>query len=104
MSSFTPGQQIVCTITKAPRAAAAQKTIARLMRQDADNNRGLRVGQRRRRKANNPYIRGNRLWVARVKASKVVRVTNDESWSMTYTPLLAADLASVESYLDIRPA
>ena len=103
-TTFTPGQQIRCTITKAPRAEAARKTIARLMRQDPENNKGLRIGQRRRKKTNNPYIRGNRMWVARVKAAKVVRVVNDETWTMTYTPLLAPDIASVESYLDIKPA
>lgn len=104
MTDFTPGQTIRCTITKVPRAQAARKTIARLMRQDPDNIKGLRIGQRRRRKTNNPYIRGNRLWVARVKAGKVVRVVADESWTMPYTPLLAPDLANVSSYLDIKPA
>lgn len=98
---FQPGQTIRCTVKRVPNAKAPRDTIARLMRQDPDNVRALKAGQHRRKKTNNPYIRGNRMWVARVKAAKVVRVVEGRDWQMPYTPLLAPDLRAVEQYLDI---
>lgn len=102
IDQLKPGQKIRCTIKRVPNAKGPRDTIARLMRQDPDNARALRAGQQRRKKTNNPYIRGNRLWVARVKAAKVVRVVEDRSWEMAYIPVLEPDLRSVEKYLELE--
>jgi hypothetical protein len=102
IDQFKPGQTIQCTVKRVPNAKAARDTIARLMRLDPENIKSLRAGQNHRKKANNPYIRGNRMWVARVKAAKVVRVDQDATWSMPFLPVVAPDLASVASYLDVK--
>jgi len=101
-TSFKPGQTITCTVKAEPRAEAAQKTIARLMRRDPENAKSLRHAQELRGKRLNRYIRGNRSWVAREKAAKVVRVETGATWSMPFTPELAADLNSVAGYIDCK--
>lgn len=102
IDSLKAGQSIECTVTSAPRADAASKTIARLMRKDPAKARGLRRGQTLRARRNHRYIRGNRVWYAREKAAKIVRVVEGEAWSMTFTFDIASDLKSVEKYLNIQ--
>lgn len=97
-----PGQQITCTVTKAPANTAQEKTIARLMRRDPAAVRSLRRAQHLRRKRMHTYIRGNRLYYSRERPAKVVRVEVGRQWSFAYTPDLAADLASVAGLLDVK--
>ncbi|HED54258.1 MAG TPA: hypothetical protein ENJ00_08670 [Phycisphaerales bacterium] len=99
-----PGASIRCTITKVPGAKAKKDTIARLMRQDPANAKSLRISQKTRETKNNFYIRGNRIWGARAKCSKIVRVAEGQTWNMTFTPQLGPDLASVSEYLNIETA
>lgn len=103
-STFKPGQPIRCTITSQPRNAAATKTLVRLMRLDPSVVKGGRKGHRRRQQELNQYIRGNRLWTSRERCPQLVEVAKGQSWSMSYAPVLAADLASVASFIEIRPA
>lgn len=100
--SLKAGQTITITIDAEPRNESATKTIARLMRRDPDNSRGLRRGQLLRSRRNHRYIRGNRDWVAREKAAKIVRVTKGESWTMPFTFDLKSDLESVGQYLSVK--
>lgn len=104
IDAFKPGQSIRCTIAKTPRAKGPRETIARLMRLDPENARGLRRAQLLRSRRMNAYIRGNRLWHSREKAARVVRVAPGESWNLPFTPALAPDLKSVASYLTIEQA
>ena len=48
MSKFKPGQNLVCTISKAPTTDDQADTIARLMRLDPETKRALRRAQRMR--------------------------------------------------------
>jgi hypothetical protein len=50
------------------------------------------------------YNRGNRDWVKRERCARLVSCVKGATWSMTYVPALAPDLASVEKYLQITPA
>ena len=50
MDNLKAGDEIKCTIEKAPKAAAPTKTIQRLMRRDPINVRSLRNAQNLRRK------------------------------------------------------
>ncbi|HYF13771.1 MAG TPA: hypothetical protein VD971_01715 [Phycisphaerales bacterium] len=97
-----PGQQIACTVNAIPAAQGARDTIARLMRLDPDNRRALRTAQRMRRQREVVYNRGNRDWVKREKAAKVVKVAPGANWSMTFDYNIAADLASVKPFLSIK--
>lgn len=101
-TSFKPGETITCTVMAEPRAEGAKKTIARLMRRDPSNTKSLRRAQHLRGRRLNRYIRGNRWWVAREKAARVVMVRAGETWSMPFTPELAADLNSVSRFIECK--
>jgi hypothetical protein len=100
--SFKAGQLLHCTLTKAPRSAGAESTIARLMRNDADSKRGLRKSQKIRRQTMLVYNRGNRDWTSRKTCGKVVHVAPGQDWTMAFDFSLLPDLKSVEEYLDVR--
>lgn len=104
IDQLNAGQRITCTIAKAPKAEAANKTIARLMRRDPDNAKALRRGQKLRRDRMHAYTRGGRTWYDREKSSKVVLVREGQQWTMTFTHDIAPDLKSVESYLELAKA
>jgi len=102
ISSYTPGQNLHCTIDKLPRTADAVATIARLMRMDPVNKRALRRAQRMRRQRMVVYNRGNRDWISREKSARVVHVGVGENWVLPYTLDLAHDLVSIANYVTIK--
>ncbi|MEM1331050.1 MAG: hypothetical protein AAGG07_10855 [Planctomycetota bacterium] len=102
LSSINAGQEITCTVTSEPTNKGARHTIARLMRRDPENAKALRNAQVMRERRKNRYIRGNRVWVAREKAAKVVRVAPGASWKMAFTHDLAAEIKSVERFVSIE--
>jgi hypothetical protein len=102
MSSYKPGQELVCTVTKVPLAENTQDTIARLMRLDPANKKALRRAQRMRRQRMIVYNRGNRDWYSREKSAKVVHVVPGATWTLPFTLALAGDLANVAKYLSVK--
>jgi hypothetical protein len=104
LANLKAGQTISCTVTSAPRRSDARDTIERLMRQDPGVKKGLRTAQRKRAQRMVIYNRGNRDWVKRETCARLVTCTKGATWSMTFVPTLAPDLASVEKYLKITPA
>ena len=104
LDNLKPGDAIRCTVSQEPRAAAKTKTIARLMRRDADITAGLKRAQELRRKRMKVYIRGGRDWYSREKAAKITIVRKGATWTMAFTPDLANALRSIETYLNIEKA
>jgi hypothetical protein len=102
VSKFKPGQTLVCTVEKLPKASDASDTIARLMRLDPETKKALRRAQRMRRQRMIVYNRGNRDWVSREHPAKVIRVKTGESFSLPFSFDLANDLASVGAYLTVK--
>ena len=51
---------------------------------------------------NNFYIRGNRIWGARAKCAKIVRVVQGNSWEMTFTPQVGNDMAAISDYVSVE--
>ncbi|MBS0192005.1 MAG: hypothetical protein U0573_04290 [Phycisphaerales bacterium] len=100
--SFKAGQNVICTVTALPRATGAISTIERLMRRDPENRRALARAQTKRRQRMVVYNRGNRDWVSRETAARVVRVEKGAEWKMVYTLDLAPDIASVAKYLQMK--
>ena len=96
-----PGQELQITITSEPRAKAKRDTIQRLMRRDPAVASGLKRAQHLRRRRMRTYIRGGRTWYVREKCGKIAQVRTGETWTMTMTPDLEADLRSIESYVKI---
>jgi len=101
-SKFKPGQDLVCTITKLPRAAASTTTIERLMRLDPNNKRALRRAQRMRSQRELVYNRGNRDWVSRERPARVVRCVTGATWTFPFTVEHGTELASVSDYLKVQ--
>lgn len=104
LETLKPGQKIQCTITKAPRKAAAVDTIERLMRQETVIKRGLRKAQRRRRQDMIVYNRGNRDWYKREICGKLVNAKTGATWTMTYSLQILPELKSLTSYVAVKSA
>lgn len=104
LDKLKPGQNITCTITKAPRTEDQAGTIERLMRRNPEAAKGLRKSQRARRQGMVVYNRGNRDWYKREKVGKVVHVTQGATWSMPFTLDMVADLAVVSGFVSIEAA
>lgn len=104
LENLKPSQKIQVTVKQLPRREDAQQTIARLMRQDQDIKVGLKRTQRNRERNTIVRSRGKRPWAMRMKRTLVARVEEGATWNMHYFPQLRNDLASVEQFLDIKPA
>ncbi len=104
ISTLKPGSKVRFTITKAPRARAAIKTVERLMWRDAEVSKGLRKSHKIRQRTTIVYNRGNRDWVQRQKCARIVEVVKGKTWTITYHHDLANDIASVADYLQIDAA
>jgi hypothetical protein len=102
--TLKPGQTIRCTLAKAPRSAAAEATVQRLMQMSPDVKKGLRRAQRQRRQGMIVYNRGNRDWYKRARCGKQVRVATGTVWTFPYSHQIAPDLRSVAAYVTVEPA
>jgi len=104
-TALAPNQTFTFSITKTPRRESHYKTLERLMRMEPATAKGLRkLADRRKRFDNRDTNRGGRIWIARVRASKLVRVEPGQSFTLRVTPQILPDLQSVEQYFDVKPA
>jgi uncharacterized Zn finger protein (UPF0148 family) len=102
---IAPNQRVTFTITRTPQREAERKTIQRLMRMQPEIQRGLsRLAKQRRQKDNQPYSRAGKIWVNRVKTTKLTRVEPGESFTLHITPQIIGDIRSVEKHLDAKKA
>ncbi len=100
---IAPQKTVQFTITKVPRRAAERKTIDRLMRMQPAIQGGLRkLAQRRRRQDNVRYIRAGVEWISRARVTRLTRVEEGETFTLTITPQIIPDLNSVQTYLKAR--
>ena len=102
VTKFKAGQNLACTIAKVPASHGAMTTLERLMRLDPTAKKALRRAQRLRKQRELVYNRGNRDWVSREKAARVIRVAAGETWTLPFNYSIANDLASVGKYLTIK--
>ena len=101
--NIAPQKTVEFTITKVPRRAAQRKTIDRLMRMQTAVQRGLRkLAQRRRRHDNVRYIRAGVEWITRARVTRLTRVEEGETFTLTITPQIVPDLNSVQAYLKAK--
>lgn len=101
---FTPGQTLRCTVTKRPTREDTWQTIERLMRQDPDIRRRLRKSQLHRARTTPSKIRGGRVWMQRVKASKHAVPNEGATWEMPFIPHLVRDIESVSGFIKVEAA
>lgn len=102
VSKFKAGQSLACTLKKVPVAAAAQRTVERLMRLDPANKKALRRAQRLRKQRELVYNRGNRDWVSREKSARVIHAVPGQTWTLPFDHDLARDLASVGEFVTVK--
>lgn len=102
VTKFKPGQNLVCTVSAAPKTDDQADTIARLMRMDPEHKRALRRAQRMRRQRMIVYNRGNRDWYSREKSAKVVHPNKGESWTMPYSRDMDGSLAVVAPFVTVK--
>ncbi|MEM6750520.1 MAG: hypothetical protein AAGA57_08925 [Planctomycetota bacterium] len=104
--AIEPGTQIRITVAREPRAAAARKTIVRLLGKDdavaAEHDR-LRTARQKNQWENQ---RGGRvrLWQGRQVKLHPVTGARGETGSIRATVDVLRDLPSVAKYLDIAAA
>lgn len=101
-TNFAAGSTLRCTVTKTPNSHGAQTTLERLMRLDPKIRKGLKRAHTKRQQSLEVYIRGNRDWTKREPCGKLVKAEKGQSWSMTFDPTLAPDLASVAGFVKIE--
>ena len=102
---IAPLETLTFTVEKVPRRPAQRKTIERLMKLQPELQSGLRKIARKRRVHDNIVrIRAGRKWIQRVRATKVARVEQGNSFTLTLTPQIIPDLRSVEKFLKVAKA
>ncbi|MEL7473116.1 MAG: hypothetical protein AAGK04_07350 [Planctomycetota bacterium] len=74
------------------------------MRRDRGVASSLKRAQVLRRRRMVVYVRGNKDWHQREKSAKVAIVKKGATWVMPFSPELAPDLKSIESYVSIERA
>ena len=96
---IAPGKTVTFTITAAPARVTDRKTLTRLMKMQPDVRRDLKkLARRRRQKDNIATRRGGRIWIHRAKAPRLVHVEPGQTFTLTVTPQIVADLKSVERF------
>lgn len=102
--TFKPGQNLKCTIVKAPMTDDDKQTVTRLMRKDPAIQKRLRRSQMMRRRNMVVYNRGNRDWYKRDLVGKIASVKSGSTFTFTYTIELGRDMKAVERFLKVEAA
>ena len=89
---ISPQMTVTFTVTDVPRRPAQRKTLERLIKMQPEIQRELEVRARQRRQHGNiTEIRAGRKWTQRVPASKLARVEQGRSFTLTLTPQIIPD-------------
>ena len=91
------------TITAIPVEHRRQQTLLRLMRMTPGVQGALnRLKRERLRSGNRRTARAGRIWLAREECTRVVFVEKGATFTLRMTPQIAADVKSVEKYLEAK--
>lgn len=102
---IAPSRKVTFTLKSTPSRPADVKTLHRLMRMQRTIQKGLsRLSKRRRREENYTSPRAGRMWMTRVKMTKLTKVQKGESFTLTITPQIMPDIKAVQRYLDAKAA
>ena len=97
---IAPQKTVTFTVTRVPARSAQRKTIERLMKMQPDMQRGLKMRARRRRQHDNIVdIRAGRKWIHRVRASRLARAEEGQTFTLTLTAQIIPDVKSVQQFL-----
>ena len=102
---IAPQKTVTFTVTRVPPRSAQRKTIERLMKMQPDMQRELKMRARRRRQQDNIVdIRAGRKWIHRVRASRLARAEEGQTFTLTLTPQIIPDVKSVQQFLKAEKA
>lgn len=105
MANPSPSKTVHFTVTAVPTEARRKQTILRLMRMNPGVQGALdRLKRERLRSGNRRCARAGRIWLAREECTRVAFVEKGAKFSLCMTPQIAADVKSVEKYLQAKPA
>lgn len=97
-----PGQWVEVKVTSVPRTAAGKKTMTRLFEQDPE------IKKERARHARSRLTiqarRGGRLWNNIPSRLSTVSTERGQSYRVFASVSALRDLASVEKYIEVKPA
>lgn len=103
-NSLHPGECLHICIKKTPRAKPTIKTIIRLAKMSAGTRRQLKQAKKKRLQRLHVYVRGNRKWVSRESAARVIcgeQITVGFAWTMCYSHSITEDIKSIFDYVTI---
>ena len=102
---LAPSQTITFTVKKTPVRPADVKTMHRLMRMQRPIQNALdKLSNVRRQERNYRRQRAGRMWMVRVRMTKVTRVAKGETCTLRITPQIMNDVKAVAKYLDMKAA
>ncbi len=103
MSTIPFTGTVTFTITSVPKTAGGFRTVERLMRLETSAKRTLdKLKKKRATELNEWRPRAGRLWYARARCTRLVRVEAGNSFTIQMTPQLAKDVASVATHLQAK--
>jgi hypothetical protein len=103
MSNTATTPTVQFTITAIPAEHRRQQTLLRLMRMNPGVQGALsRLKRERLRSGNRRTARAGRIWLAREECTRVVFVEKGATFTLRMTPQIAADVKSVEKYLEAK--
>ncbi len=92
--------KVTFQISKLPSTPAAKKTVTRLMRMNPKTQRTLsRLAADRVTNLNERRPRAGRIWLTRVRVTRLVNMAVGEKFTLTMTPQIVNDVKSVEQFL-----
>lgn len=100
--TLQPGSRITLAITKAPTRPDDIDTLRRLMRMDPRAKAALDRARRNRDRTLVSRQRGGRQWAVRQRAGKLVHPEVGATWSVSYRPQIAPDLAAVSEFISVK--
>lgn len=97
-----PGSEITLSVKRTPTRPDDVETLRRLMRMSRSSQRALARAKSVRDRTTATHPRGGRTWKVRQTVGKLVHPEAGEAWTLMYRPQIAADLASVAEYVEVR--
>lgn len=102
LDTLQAGKPVTFVVTRDLPTEDLRQTIARLMRNDPKIKKTLRFAQEHRRRTTPTHIRGGRVWVDRVRATKAAIPAKGTTWTMTWSPILRNDVESVAHVIEVK--
>ena len=103
-TQIKPGSKVVVKVVKAPTNQGAKKTLVRLLSKDPAAQREMKRQAAIRKRLYNPQPRGGRTYGGHVVKQQPVHGELGESGTIVASLDVLRDLASVDRFVEVKPA